>query len=63
MATARGVRFGGYDKDVVVEGAVRAAKKAGSSSLLPSSESWASTTATRLSFWGGAIKASLLRES
>ena len=54
---------GGYDKGVVVEGVARAAKKAGSSSSSPLSESWASTTATRLSFWGGAIKASPLRES
>ena len=55
---------GGYDKGVVVEGVARAAKKAGSLSSLPSSESWASTTATRPSFQGGgAIKASPVRES
>jgi hypothetical protein len=34
-----------------------------SSSSSPSSESWASTTATRRSFRGGAIKVSSLRES
>ena len=44
---------GGYDIGVVVEGVTRAAKKAGSLSSSPSSESWASTTATRPSFRGG----------
>ena len=48
--------FGGYDKGVIVEGVARAAKKVGSSSLSPSSKSWASTTATRRSFRGGGDK-------
>jgi hypothetical protein len=56
MATACNVRFGGYDKGVIVEGVARAAKKAGSSSLSPSSKSWASTTATQRSFRGGGDK-------
>ncbi len=47
---------GGYDKGVVVEGVTRAAKKAGSLSSSPSSESWASTTATWPSFRGGGDK-------
>ena len=55
--------LGGYDKGVVVEGVARAAKKAGSLSSSPSSESWASTTTTRPSFRGGVIKASPVRES
>ena len=56
MATACNVRFGGYDKGVIVEGVARAAKKAGSSSSSPLSESWASTTATQRSFRGGGDK-------
>jgi hypothetical protein len=54
--------LGGYDKGVIVEGVVRAAKKAGLLSSSPSSDSWASTTATRPSFRGGAIKASPVSE-
>jgi hypothetical protein len=38
---------GGYNKGVVVKGVARAANKVGLSSLSPSSESWASMTATR----------------
>ena len=56
MATDAAFLSGGYDKGFDVEGVATDAKKVGSSSSSPSSESCASTMATRRSFRGGGDK-------